>query len=180
MVYMMLYHEDTSKYRTTPRLLCDDPPFCPECENSPDLDNTPDARLEVKGSVRRHYKTDGGYAVWYVIPKGICPICKCNMRILPDFMAPFKHYRTDVMSAYLGGKRNSIDAKENPSDWTIDNWDRWLEINHDELSPYGIDKMRKENCSDDWIGAVVAKARNSGRKLETISGKAGKTKNKKS
>lgn len=172
MVYMLHYHEDTSRNRTTPRLLCDEPPICPECGNSPDLRNTVDARLEVKGSVRRHYKTDGGYMVWYEIPKGICPICNSIMRILPDFMAPFKHYRTDVMSAYLGRKRNSIDAKENPSDWTIDNWDTWLKINHDELSPYGIDRMRKENRPDDWIGAAVVNARNSGKKLKTISGRA--------
>ncbi len=170
MVYMEMYHvdedEDRKAKRTTPRILCDELPNCPECENSPMVDPDTDCRLKQQGNVRRHFKKDGGEVKWYEIPRGACPNCKSVMRILPDFMAPFKHYATDVMSGYLSGRTDNIDVT-NPSDWTLENWDKWLSDDRNMLSQFGIEEMKKDGISENWIGVVLVRARSKGVKLVT-------------
>ncbi|MBR5979322.1 MAG: hypothetical protein IK029_00860 [Oscillospiraceae bacterium] len=172
MVYATAYHMDTD--RITPRLMCDELPNCPECENLPDLKCIGSIRLKLQDNVRRHYIESGGDVTWFEIPRGLCPSCNCIMRILPDFLAPFKHYRADDMSVYLGRSEDDNLDVSAPSEWTRKNWNNWLEINHDELSPFGIDKMRADNDTSNWIGESLVQARNSGKRFRTGPERSGK------
>ena len=164
MIYATSYHMDHN--RTTPRLLCDEFPNCPSCANSPNAILLKSIRLKLLDNVRRHFKIYGGDVVWIEIPRGSCPYCRCVIRILPDFLAPFKHYRADDMSGYLDGKKDSIDVLH-PTDWTIANWDKWLSINHEELAGFGIDEMRAAGIPENWIGAILTEALNKGKTLVT-------------
>ena len=67
--------------------------------------------LVYRDTCSRHYKLGGGKRVWFRIRRLKCPHCKVLHRELPDVLAPFKHYRLDIIMGMLDGSLTTDDLK---------------------------------------------------------------------
>ena len=103
-------------------------PVCPHCGTE----------LVYRDTCSRHYKLDGGKRVWFRIRRLKCPHCKVLHRELPDVLAPFKHYRLDIIMGMLDGSLTTDDLKyENyPCEKTVERWKAWLEQNRTDIDGY--------------------------------------------
>lgn len=96
-------------------------PRCPYCG----------AELVFEDHVNRHQKLAGGEKQWYRIERRRCP-GGCGLhRILPDFLAPYKHYDMDIITGVLNGSITSDTPPfENyPCEKTMERWQGWLLLN---------------------------------------------------
>ena len=56
---------------------------------------------------------------------------------LPDFLAPYKHYETEVISGVLDEVVSADDMEDNcPCDSTVASWHHWLMINELRIDGY--------------------------------------------
>ncbi len=57
--------------------------------------------------------------------------CNALHNELPDFLAPYKHYGSEVISGVLDGKVTSddLDSEDFPSGWTMKRWLNWFRLN---------------------------------------------------
>lgn len=103
------------------------PCLCPNCMKG---------ILEIRAHVRRHYRKAGtGEKVWVRIPLGECNNKDCGRtcRILPDCMAPFKHFKVSIISAVLDGKLTEESPADFPSTQTMRRWAVWLTTNKERI-----------------------------------------------
>ena len=93
--------------------------MCPECGIG---------ELKHRDFCRRVSKEEGGGKKWYLIPRGKCTHCSKTHRMLPDFMVPFKHYTSEVISGALDGvvTADDLDSENHPCATTISRWHHWL------------------------------------------------------
>ena len=94
--------------------------LCPECKKG---------ILKIRSRVRRHLrKEDTGEKKWYQVPVGKCskPECGRMCRMLPESMAPYKHYEEAVISKVLDGIITEESPVDFPSIQTMRRWIAWL------------------------------------------------------
>ena len=96
-------------------------PRCPYCG----------ALLEFEDHVRRHRKLAGGEKEWFWIERRSCPACWCLHRVLPDFLAPYKHYDIGIITGVLNGEITSdlLAFEDYPCERTMERWQDWMILN---------------------------------------------------
>lgn len=89
--------------------------------------------LRYRDRVKRICRLEGGETQWYEIPRYRCDNEGCGklQRMLPDFLAPFKHYRADIIAGVLDGiiTPSDEDSFDQPSENTMKAWKHWLMAN---------------------------------------------------
>ena len=66
-----------------------------------------------------------------------CLKCGSYHRELPDFLAPYKHYETELISGVLGEVVSADDMEGNlPCESTIQSWHHWLMANELRIDGY--------------------------------------------
>ena len=151
-------------------------PVCPHCGGE----------LVYRDTCSRHYKLGGGKRVWFRIRRLKCPHCNVLHRELPDVLAPFKHYRLDIIMGMLDGSLTTDDLKyENyPCEKTVERWRAWLEQNRTDIDGYiksagyrllgygegllysTVSLLETMMCSiDNWLGIILRMISNSGGRL---------------
>ena len=108
-----------TQYKKPPFLVVSkETPHCPYCGK----------KLKFEDHVRRHRKLAGGEKEWFQIERYSCP-SGCGLhRLLPDFLAPHKHYDVDIISECLNGS-NSLNIEDYPCDKTKERWQCWISLN---------------------------------------------------
>ncbi len=102
-------------------------PRCPYCG----------ALLEFRDHVRRHRKLAGGEKEWFLIERRRCP-AGCGLhRLIPDFLAPFKHYDIDIITGVLNGTitPDTLAFEDYPCERTMERWQAWIILNLVLLMP---------------------------------------------
>ena len=98
-------------------------PICPVC-GSP---------LKYRDHIPRIVKTRSGDVSWIHIRRLKCTNDKCRKlhRELPDKLAPYKHYETDVISGVLEGSitPDTKGYEDYPCEATMQSWHHWLNAN---------------------------------------------------
>ena len=96
-------------------------PRCPYCG----------ALLEFEDHVRRHRKLAGGEKEWFWIERRSCPACCCLHRVLPDFLAPHKHYDIGIITGVLNSEITSdlLAFEDYPCERTMERWQGWMILN---------------------------------------------------
>lgn len=92
--------------------------LCTECKNG----------LLFRDNCKRILKYDGGEVEWIQIPRHQCsnPSCKKVHRMLPDCLAPFKHYEESVIADALDDRIIPNESDYRPSSMTVEHWKMWL------------------------------------------------------
>ena len=87
-------------------------PHCPYCGK----------KLKFEDHVRRHRKLAGGEKEWFWIERRSYPACCCLHRVLPDFLAPHKHYDIGIITGVLNGEITSdlLAFEDYPRERTMD------------------------------------------------------------
>ena len=101
--------------------------LCPACKKD---------TLKIRSRVRRHLrKEDTGEKRWYQVPVGKCssPECGRMCRMLPETMAPYKHYEETAISKVLDGRITEESPVDFPSIQTMRRWITWLLKNTDRI-----------------------------------------------
>ena len=159
-------------------------PVCPHCGGE----------LVYRDTCSRHYKLGGGKRVWFRIRRLKCPHCNVLHRELPDVLAPFKHYRLDIIMGMLDGRLTTHDLKyENyPCEKTVERWKAWMEQNRTDIDGYiksagyrllgygegllysTVSLLEKMMCSvDNWLGIILRMIYNSGGRLRPFPSQRG-------
>ena len=92
--------------------------------------------MRPRSHVSRHIrKEDTGEKEWYQIPVVKCDHEGCNTmrRLLPDFMAPHKHYEEKAISDVLEEVITEESPVDYPSIQTMRRWIAWLALNADRI-----------------------------------------------
>jgi len=87
--------------------------------------------LKFEDHVKRHRRLAGGEKEWYWIERRSCP-AGCGLhRILPDFLAPYKHYDIDIITGVLNGEITSdmLAFEDYPCEKTMERWNKWIALN---------------------------------------------------
>lgn len=147
--------------------------------------------LVLRDHVKRIVKGKGGEIRWLLIRRLSCTNDKCNAihRELPDLLAPFKHFETDIIAGVLDGliTPDTQGYQDQPSESTMKGWYRWLMLNQlvidgtlkstgyqvlgftVELLTSGVSllsELRKDTC--DWLRIIIRFLYNSGSFLVSI------------
>lgn len=97
---------------------------CPVCKKG---------KLQYRDHCKRISRSEGGTSTWFWIPRCRCDNggCRKITRMLPDFMTPNKHYRTDVISGVLEDiiSPDDSDSEDYPTERTMERWKAWLQAN---------------------------------------------------
>ncbi len=96
-------------------------PHCPYCG----------ALLEFKDHVQRHRRLAGGEKEWFLIERRNCP-AGCGLhRLIPDFLAPYKHYDIDIITGVLNGTitPDMLAFEDYPCERTMERWQEWIVLN---------------------------------------------------
>ncbi len=103
-------------------------PVCPHCGTE----------LVYRDRIRRHYRKEGGDKVWFLLRRLKCPHCGSLHRELPDLLAPYKHYLSEIISGVLDGivKPDDVDTEDYPCEQTMERWRKWLELNRSYIEGY--------------------------------------------
>ena len=96
-------------------------PCCPYCGT----------KLKFEDHVVRHRKLAGGEKQWYTIERRRCPAGCGIHRLIPDFLAPHKHYDIDIITGVLNGTINPdlLAFEDYPCEKTMERWQKWIELN---------------------------------------------------
>ena len=72
-----------------------------------------------------------GDVEWIMIPRHRCSNEKCHKihRMLPDFLAPFKHYQEEVIVDSIDDRLSPDEVDDSPSSQTVKRWKTWMDIN---------------------------------------------------
>lgn len=78
--------------------------------------------------VRKH---EGGEKEWLLLRRLKCSSCNTLHTELPDCLAPYKHYETEVISGVLDGvvTADDVDSEDYPSNSTMKRWILWFWLN---------------------------------------------------
>jgi len=83
-------------------------------------------------------KTEGGSKEIIKIQRLKCPHCNRLHNALPDFLVPYKHYTTEIISGVLDGVVSSTDqdSEDYPCEETMNRWKQWFRTNRDNIDGY--------------------------------------------
>ena len=153
-------------------------PRCPYCG----------VLLEFEDHVQRHRKLAGGEKEWFLIERRSCP-AGCGLhRVLPDFLAPYKHYDIDIITGVLNWTitPNILAFEDYPCERTMERWQAWIVLNLVFINAYlksvgirlfamGIalayaaadlvEELRNRNRHD-WLRIIIRAVYNTGSSLE--------------
>jgi hypothetical protein len=95
--------------------------FCPECGGE----------LSYRDCRYRISKDYSGEKKWLVIRRLKCSSCNRLHNELPDYLTPYKHYKTEVIENVLDGVSTPYDesTEDYPCESTMKRWNIWLEYN---------------------------------------------------
>ena len=81
---------------------------------------------------------EGGGKVWFLLRRLKCPHCRKLHRELPDLIAPYKHYLSEIISGVLDGfvRADDADTEDYPCEQTMERWRKWLELNRSYIEGY--------------------------------------------
>lgn len=143
---------------------------CPECSE----------KLKYRDSVLRTFKEEGGDKNSIIIRRLKCCYCLSLHRELPDFIAPHKHYTTDVIENVVDELINDGDY-DYPCERTMIRWKNWTLRNTSGINGYlksiafrmlnfsgeflesGVCLLNKlQEEGEGWLGKVLRVIYNSG------------------
>ena len=86
----------------------------------------------------RQEKTAGGDKWKYRISRYRCKPCKHTLRVLPAFLAPYKHYNVDIIMNVVDGRITSDDPEYEmyPCEKTMFRWKEWFRQNEIFIGEY--------------------------------------------
>lgn len=105
--------------------------------------------------------------------------------MLPDFLAPFKHYQEDVIVESMDDRLVPEEVDDSPSEQTVKRWKRWIEANAtdidghlksigyrelgfaEELLKSGVSLLKelRRSIPEGWLKIVLRMIYNAGAKL---------------
>ena len=96
-------------------------PPCPICQG----------QLKYRDKRIRVRKKEAGEKQWLLIDRYRCEDCGRYHNALPDCLAPYKHYETEVIAGVLDGavSPDDMDSEDYPSSITMLRWLAWLQYN---------------------------------------------------
>lgn len=99
----------------------DHTPSCPICGGN----------LRYRDSRRRIRRKEGGSRDFIMIRRLRCSLCNKLHTELPDFLVPFKHYESDVISGVIDGivRPEDLDSEDYPCLETMRRWLHWFQMN---------------------------------------------------
>lgn len=102
--------------------------MCPVCQSE----------MHYRDSRKRIRKKEGGIREFLVIRRFRCDHCQSYHNELPDCLAPYKHYETEVISGVLDGivSPDDLDAEDYPSLPTMRRWLQWFTENLERMQGY--------------------------------------------
>lgn len=101
--------------------------YCPHCGSD----------LCYRDSCLRIWLKEGHERRTVAIRRLKCPKCGGLHRELPDFLAPYKHYGTEVISGVLDGVVGMDDAEDDhPCESTMQSWQHWMMANKLRIDGY--------------------------------------------
>ncbi len=94
--------------------------------------------MTYRDSLTRSERKAGGELQTYLISRYHCEPCNHTFRVLPDSLAPFKHYNVDIIMKAVDGKITSDDLEyENyPCEKTMRRWKEWFKQNELFIGEY--------------------------------------------
>lgn len=104
------------------------PSYCPVCGEP----------LSYRDSCRRILLLEGHIRQTYIIRRLKCHNCGQLHRELPDILAPYKHYASEVISGVLDGIVTPADedSGDYPCETTMTRWRHWLMANRPRIDGY--------------------------------------------
>ena len=152
--------------------------LCPVCKNGV---------LVFRDYCKRIMRLEGGDVEWMDIPRHCCdnPACGKVHRMLPDILAPFKHYQESVITDAIDDRIDPDTSDDRPSATTVVRWKHWLMMNwlnidghiksvaHRELgfsaelmkSGVSLLKELRNSIPEGWLKEILRIVYNSGGKL---------------
>lgn len=105
-----------------------DTQYCPDCGTV----------LKHRDYKFRIMKTEGGRKQFIQIERLKCKRCERLHNALPDFLVPYKHYTTEIISGVLDDvvSTDDLDAEDYPCDETMERWRYWFAVNQDNIDGY--------------------------------------------
>ena len=102
--------------------------YCPVCGEP----------LSYRDSCERTMRLEGGERRKFLIRRLKCSSCGRLHRELPDCLAPYKHYASEVISGVLDGivSPDDEDSTDYPCETTLHRWRCWLEANQLRIDGY--------------------------------------------
>ena len=96
-------------------------PHCPYCGT----------KLKFEDHVTRHRKIEGGSKEWFRIERHKCPAGCGLVRVLADFLLPYKHYDIDIIMGVLDGTvtPERKEFEDYPCEKTMQRWKDWMASN---------------------------------------------------
>ena len=153
-------------------------PCCPYCG----------ATLEFEDHVSRHRKIEGGVKEWFLIERRSCPAGCGLLRVLADFLSPYKHYDTDIITGVLDGTVTSKikEFEDYPCEKTMERWKAWIVLNLIYINAYlksvgirlfamgialaysmvNLVEGLKQREQFDWLKTIIRAVYNTGGSLE--------------
>jgi hypothetical protein len=117
--YELIYNNKDDFYAISPK--SEQMAACPECSHS----------LKYRDSRLRIRKVHGGGSDQLLIRRLKCSHCKRLHTELPDVLAPYKHYTTEVIEDVVDAVIDSDDLETEayPCEATMHRWNAWLFYN---------------------------------------------------
>ena len=86
----------------------------------------------------RIMKTEGGIKQFIQIERLKCKRCERLHNALPDFLVPYKHYITEIISGVLDNIVTPVDqdSEDYPCEETMKRWHYWFRSNQDNIEGY--------------------------------------------
>lgn len=141
--------------------------------------------LKHRDHVKRIMKGKDGEVRWLRIRRLLCTNESCHSlhRELPDTLAPYKHFETDIITGVLDGliTPDTAGFEDHPCEKTMHLWHRWYRLNKASMegtlrskgyqllgfseqllttSVSLLEKLRSDTC--DWLRIVLRFIYNSG------------------
>lgn len=141
--------------------------------------------LKARDHVERIIKRANGEVRWLRIRRLVCTNKSCHSlhRELPDLLAPYKHFESDIIAGVLD-ELITPDTKgyeDHPAESTMQQWHHWFMLNRDTMegtlkskgyqtlgfteellttSVSLLSKLREDTC--DWLRIILRFLYNSG------------------
>ncbi len=110
--------------------------------------------------------------------------------MLPDFLAPYKHYQEEVIVDAIDGRLDPADVEEQPSVQTVNHWKWWIRLNaldidgnlksigcrelgfNGELLESGISLLEelRRSLPEGWLRTILRILYNAGARLCPVYG----------
>ena len=130
---LFYYHKEQRPGESAIRILPEKMPLCPLCEEA----GSP--KLILYDSTHRKGREINQVEVWYLIPRGECPVCHAIHRMLPQIFLPYKQYLAKYIAAAIHSDLPAADFADvngwetSPSEISIERWRFWSDQSGEEL-----------------------------------------------